>query len=67
MKDPPQDDPDSALRRIIARAISEARASGGDYLGQTESAVRAVLAVEPDITASDALLVVKWMREGPHS
>ncbi len=54
-----------ALQRIILSAISEARASGEDYLGQTESAVRAVLAVEPDLTASEAMQVVKRVREAP--
>ncbi len=54
---------ESPIHRIVTRAVSEARTRGEDYLGQTESAVRAVLAVETDLTASEALQAVKRVRE----
>ena len=50
------------LAEIIARAITEARDKGLDHIGQTEHAVRAVLAARPDMTASDALQAVNRRR-----
>ena len=47
---------------IIARAIEEARGDGWDYIGQTEFAIRAVLAAQPEITASAAMLAVNRLR-----
>lgn len=40
--------------RLIARALLEARRRGLDDLGQTRWAVAKVLAVRPDMTASEA-------------
>ncbi len=51
------------LHRIVNTAVAEARDHGLDYTGQTERAVRAVLAVRPDMTAGGALSVVRRMRE----
>ncbi len=53
---------DENLAGIIARAIEEARGDGWDYIGQTEFAIRAVLAAQPDITASAAMLAVNRLR-----
>ncbi len=58
---PPVDDD---LIRIIAQALADAREKGLDYIGQTKHAVRAVLAVRPDMTASDALVQVNKLRRG---
>ena len=55
--------PEPDLHRIITGAVAEARDQGLDYTGQTERAVRAVLAVRPDMTAAEALSVVGRMRE----
>jgi hypothetical protein len=40
--------------RLIARALLEARKRGLDDLGQTRWAVAKVLAVRPDMTATEA-------------
>ncbi len=37
---------------------------GLDHIGQTEHAVRAILAAGPDMTASDALQAVNTWRRG---
>ncbi len=49
---------------IVARAITDAREKGLDHIGETEHAVRAVLAARPDMTASDTLQAVNWWRWG---
>ncbi len=46
-------DPD--LENVVRKALADARAAGKDYLTRTEEAVRAVLKVRPDMTASAAL------------
>ncbi len=50
---------DESLERIIRQAPEDARATGRDYLTQTELAVRAVREVRPDMTASEALTAVE--------
>jgi hypothetical protein len=50
------------LIRLVRRAIEEARSGGRDYLGQSEFAVRTVLSVRPDMTASDAVKAVDVIR-----
>jgi hypothetical protein len=50
------------LEAVIRHALESARAAGKDYLTQTEEAVRAVLKVRPDITASAALTAVEVVR-----
>ncbi len=55
---------DESLTRIIAQALADAREKGLDDFGQTEHAVRAVLAVRPDLTASDALWQVERLQRG---
>ena len=52
---------DDDLEGIIER---EARDKGLDHIGQTEHAVRAVLAVRPDMTASAAMQAVNRLRPG---
>ena len=49
---------DESLKRIIRRALDEARAKGRDYITQTELAVRAGCQSRPDLTASDVLAMV---------
>ncbi len=51
------------LHRIVAAAVADARDHGLNYTGETERAVRAVLAARPDMTAAKALSVVRRMRE----
>ena len=53
-------DPD--LENVIRQALADAQAAGRDYLTQTEAAVRAVLQVRPDMTASEALTAVDLAR-----
>ncbi len=54
---------ESPIHRVVNLAVLQAWARGEDTLGQTESAVRAVLAVETDLTASEALQAVNRVRE----
>ncbi len=53
-------DPD--LENVIRQALGDARAAGKDHLSQTETAVRTVRQVRPDITASEALSAVNLAR-----
>jgi hypothetical protein len=53
-------DPD--LERVIRQALTDARAGGGDYLGETEKAVQTVLKARPDMTASEALAAINLVR-----
>ncbi len=55
---------DDDVARIVAQALADAREKGLDYIGQTEHAVRAVLAVRPDLTAGDALRAINKWRQG---
>ena len=55
---------DDDLAGIVARALAEARDKGLDHIGQTGHAVRAVLAVRPDMTASTAIQAVNRLRPG---
>ena len=51
------------LQGVVARALSAARSSGRDYLGQTDAAARAVMAVRPDPTIGEANRAVDWVRD----
>jgi hypothetical protein len=53
---------DRDLENVIRQALADAAAAGRDHLGQTEVAVRAVLRVRPDMTASEALTAVNLVR-----
>ncbi len=53
-------DPD--LENVIRQALEGARAAGTDYFTETREAVRAVLKVRPDMTASKALRAVEVVR-----
>ncbi len=53
---------DKSIERIIRRVLEEARDKGRDHLTQAELAVRAVCQARPDMTASDALAAVEWVR-----
>ena len=53
-------DPD--LENVIRQALADAQAAGRDHLAQTETAVRAVLQVRPDMTASEALAAVAMVQ-----
>ncbi len=55
-------DTEPDLRRIVTAAVADARDHGLNYTGETERAVRAVLAVRPDMTAAKALSVVRRVR-----
>ena len=63
MNETPDQITEPDLHRIVTAAVADARDQGLDYTGQTERAVRAVLAVRPDMTAAKALSVVGRMRE----
>ncbi len=49
---------DETVKRIICRALEEARAKGRDHLTQTRLAVKAVHQARPDMTASEILAAV---------
>lgn len=53
---------DLDLERVTRQALADAEATSRDYLTQTEEAVSAVLRVQPDMTASDALTAVNLVR-----
>lgn len=53
---------DEDLANIICRALAEAKAAGRDHTAQTEYAVRRVLELRHDMTASDALNAVNLVR-----
>ncbi len=52
------------LVRIVTQALAEAREKGLDHIGQTDHAIRAVLAARPDMTASDAMWQVERLQRG---
>ncbi len=49
-------DPD--LENVIRQALADALAAGKDHMSQAVLAVRAVQRARPDMTASDALVIV---------
>ncbi len=53
---------DDDLARVIAQALADARQKGLDHIGQTDHAIRAVLAARPGMTASDAMWQVERLR-----
>ncbi len=57
---------EESLERVIRQALADAEATGRDYLTQTELAVRAVLQVRPDMTASEALTTVEMVQQRVH-
>lgn len=55
---------DSAhLRRVMARAIAEARAAGRDYEAQTRRAAQMVMELRPHLTGPEAVQLVRRIRE----
>ncbi len=53
---------DEDLAKIIRRALDEAKAAGRDHTAQTEYAVKKVLELRHDMTASDALNAINLVR-----
>ena len=53
---------DQDLLRIAKRVLEVVEADGQDYIVVTETAVRQILAIRPDVTASDALLALSAAR-----
>ncbi len=53
---------DRNLERVIYRAIQDAKLAGRDNTIQNEVAVRTVRWIRPEMTASEALTVVKTVR-----
>jgi hypothetical protein len=53
---------DRNLERVIYRAIQDAKLAGRDDTIQNEVAVRTVRWIRPEMTASEALTVVKTVR-----
>ena len=51
------------VRGIVERAVTSARAAGRDYLGQSQAAAAAVVAVRPDLSPRQALDAVMRMRD----
>lgn len=52
------------LRGVVDRAVSGARATGRDYVGQCHTAAAAVMAVRPDLSAREAFEAVTRLRDG---
>lgn len=50
------------LDTVIRQALADAQAAGRNHLTQTEVAVRAVLQVRPEMTASEALSAGELVR-----
>ncbi len=57
---------EESLERVIRQALADAEATGRDHLTQKELAVRAVLQVRPDMTASEALTAVEMVQQRVH-
>ena len=55
-------DPYHGYGTVIREAIADARSDGLDDIGQNGHAVRAIKAVDTDMTASAALALVKLWR-----
>ena len=55
-------DMDEDLAKIIRRVLDEAKATGRDHTAQTEYAVKKVLELRHDMTASDALNAINLVR-----
>ena len=53
---------DEDLLRIAKRVLEVVEADGQDYIVATETAIRQILAIRPDVTASDALLALSAAR-----
>ncbi len=53
---------DEDLAKIIRRALDEAKAAGRDHTAQTEYAVKKVLELRHDMTASNALNAINLVR-----
>ena len=53
---------DRDLKNVIRLVLANAAAAGNDRPTQTALAVRAVLQIRPDMTASAALTAVKMVR-----
>ncbi len=53
---------DEDLAKIIRRALDEAKAAGRDHTAQTDYAVKKVLELRHDMTASDALNAINLVR-----
>lgn len=52
------------LRNLIQRALEDARRTGRDHLAARRAAVRAVMAVRPDLTPLEALDAVRGQTDG---
>ena len=53
---------DEDLLRVAKRVLEVVEADGQDYIVATETAIRQILAIRPDVTASDALLALSAAR-----
>jgi hypothetical protein len=51
------------LRRVMSRAIAEARAAGLDYEAQTRRAAQMVMELRPHLTGPEALQLARRVRE----
>ncbi len=54
---------DLDLENVIRRAFGQALAGGWEHLGQAVFAVQAVQLARPEMTAADALAVVKLVQQ----
>ena len=54
---------DRHLERVIHRTISLAELGGQDYTAQNQVAVRTVRWIRPDMTATEALVMVDLVRQ----
>ncbi|WP_096701798.1 hypothetical protein [Magnetospirillum sp. 15-1] len=61
---PPSGRPEGGfLARVIHVEMDDAHAVGLDQLGATQRAVQVVMAVRPDLSASEALKLVEWVSQ----
>ena len=48
------------VKDIVRWAVNEARSGGRDYIGQADAALKAVLAVRPDLSRAEIMQLVYW-------
>ena len=56
---------DADLKRIAIRSLLDAEARGGDYMSMTETALRQIRMIRPDISDLEALSALNHARRDP--
>ena len=56
---------DADLKRVAIQSLLEAEARGGDYMSMTDTALRQIRMIRPDITDLEALTALNLARRNP--